>query len=151
MGTLTRSGVGALPRIGTPLLAAPTLAGNSATRRSTRQRPDKPLVAGIRSPTAPKASRTPVTLTRSPGLGNDLGTMATRSPLVLVKWALAANENIAAKDQATTSRGVERASTPNAPSPPNSANDAKSTTKTATKDHPFSPPPRLGHGLCTSV
>ena len=135
MGILSRSGVGARPRIGTLLLAALTLAGNSATRRSTRQRPARPLVAGIRSPTAPRTSRIPVTLTRSPGLGNTLGTMATRSSLVLVKWALAVNKNIAAKAQATTSLGVERASTPNAPSPPNIANDAKSTTKTAIRSN----------------
>jgi len=85
MGILSQSGVGALPRMGTPLLAALTLAGNSAAKRSTRQRPAGPLVAGIRSPTAPKASRTPVTLTRRPGFGNALGTMAKMSSLVLVK------------------------------------------------------------------
>ena len=143
MGILSRSGVGALPRIGTPLLAALTLVGNSAAKRSTRQRPAGPLVAGIKSPAAPRPSRTPVRLTRSPGLGNALGTMATRSSLVLVKWALAVNANIAAKPQATTSLGVERASTPNAPTPPNSATDAKSTIKTAMKfDSPRSAPAR---------
>ena len=48
------------------------------------------------------------------------------------------NKNIAARAQATMSRQVERASTPNTPSPPNSANEAKSTTKMAVGSDSFS-------------
>ena len=136
MGILTSSGVGALPRIDTPLLAALTLAGNSATSKSTRQRPASPLVAGIRSPTAPRPSRTPVRLTSRAGLGNTPGTMAMRSSLVLVtKWELAVNKNIVAKAHATTSCQVERAPTPKAPNPPNNTKDTNSTTKTTIRSY----------------
>ena len=99
MGILSRSGVGALPRRGMPLLTALMLAGNIAIIRNTRQRPASSLAAGISRPTAPKPCRIPVRLTKSPGFGNALGTMATRSLLVLVKWALAVNANIAVMAQ----------------------------------------------------
>jgi hypothetical protein len=136
MGILTSSGVGALPRIGTPLLAALTLAGNNATSKSTRHRPAGPLVAGIMSPTAPRPSRNPVRLTRRAGLGNTPGTMAMRSSLALVKWELAVNKNIVARAHATTSCQVERAPTPKEPNPPNNTKDTNSTTKTTIRSYP---------------
>ena len=80
MGILSQSGGGVLPRIGTPFLGALTLAGNIATKRSARQRSASPLVAGTSRPTAPKPCWMPVRLTRRAGLGNVLGTVATRSP-----------------------------------------------------------------------
>src|SRR5438128_10099862 len=93
MESRNHSGVGCLPRKGTCLMAALTLAGNMARGSAARQKPPPFLVAGTRSPMAPSTSNHPVAYTSSRGYGKMRGTILTRSSFIGVRRLPAVNKN----------------------------------------------------------